>query len=57
MIGKQKPNWIELCELAANEQDPQKLMALVLEIDRMLEEKQKRLNKASTPIRETSSAT
>ena len=57
MIGKQRPRWIELCELAANEQDPHKLMDLVSEIDRLLAEKQQCLNKASSPSRETGSET
>jgi len=34
-----------LCEQAANEQDPEKLMALVEEIDRLLAEKQQRLER------------
>jgi hypothetical protein len=33
-----------LCEQAANEQDPVKLNQLVAEINRILEEKEKRLN-------------
>jgi hypothetical protein len=45
MIGKTKERWQELCEQAANEQDPKKLMALVKEINRLLEEKQARLKK------------
>jgi len=35
--------WMELAEQATVEQDPDKLMALVLEINKLLEEKQKRL--------------
>lgn len=35
---------MELAELAAIEQDPDKLMALVREIDQLLTEKQNRLN-------------
>lgn len=38
MIGKQKEKWMEVCELAVKEQDPEKLMALVTEIDRLFEE-------------------
>jgi len=37
--------WMALCEQAAEEQDPEKLMALVAEIDRLLAEKQQRLGK------------
>ncbi len=36
---------MELCAQAADEQDPQKLLALVEEINRLLEQKQDRLNK------------
>jgi hypothetical protein len=39
-----KEQWKELCNQASVEQDPKKLMALVTEITRLLEEKQKRLN-------------
>jgi hypothetical protein len=42
--GKVKERWRELCEQAAIEQDPIKLSTLVAEIDRLLEEKQSRLN-------------
>jgi len=34
--------WRQLCALAAVEQDPQKLMELVKEISRLLDEKQSR---------------
>jgi len=40
---KDKEKWMELCERAAEEQDPDKLMALVKEIDRLLQEKEDRL--------------
>ena len=43
MIGKHKERWQELCELAAKEQDPQKLLDLMKEIDRLLEIKLNRL--------------
>jgi hypothetical protein len=42
MIAKQKEKWMELCELAANEQDAHKLLALLTEINRLLEVKQQR---------------
>ena len=42
MIAKPKEKWMELCELAANEQDANKLMALIAEINRLLEEKEQR---------------
>jgi hypothetical protein len=34
MRGEKKEKWMALCEQAANEQDPEKLMALVAEIIR-----------------------
>jgi hypothetical protein len=40
--------WMQLCEQAASEQDPQKLTELVREIDRLLGEKQDRLNRANS---------
>ena len=43
MFGKNKERWQELCELAAQEQDPQKLIELMKEIDRLLEIKLNRL--------------
>jgi hypothetical protein len=43
MIGDTKERWQELCEQAATEQDPEKLVALAEEIGRLLEEKEKRL--------------
>jgi hypothetical protein len=39
-----KERWMELCEQVSQEQDPRKLMALVAEIDRILEERQDRIN-------------
>jgi hypothetical protein len=54
MIGDQKESWLELCERAANEQDPTKLMALIAEIDRLLAAKEVRLKSAApTPETET----
>ena len=38
-----KKKWMELCERAADEQDPKKLAALILEISFMLEAKELRL--------------
>jgi hypothetical protein len=43
MQGETKEQWMQLCELAANEQDSEKLLALVKEITRLLDEKDKRL--------------
>jgi len=43
MQGEKKERWMQLAEQATAEQDPEKLQLLVLEIDRLLEEKQSRL--------------
>jgi hypothetical protein len=43
MRGDKKEKWMAICEQAAVEQDPQKLMELVAEIERLLAEKQDRL--------------
>jgi len=43
MFGKDKERWMSLCEQAAVEQDSERLMALVAEIEALLEAKQKRL--------------
>jgi hypothetical protein len=44
MLGdkKNEEEWLELCQQAIDEQDPQKLMALVAEIDRLLQAKEQR---------------
>lgn len=41
--GKTKELWMQLCEQAAVEQNPDKLLQLVSEINRMLEQKENRL--------------
>ena len=38
-----KPHWTELCQQAAVEQDHEKLMELIDEINRLLEDKEQRL--------------
>ena len=43
MQGQQKERWEELCELAEQEQNPERLMELVVEINRLLEQKDQRL--------------
>jgi len=37
-------DWRELCKAAANERDPKKLMALIAEITRALDERDERRN-------------
>jgi hypothetical protein len=46
--------WMELCALAANEQDPVKLLALTQEIARLLERKEQRLKGQVRATDETS---
>jgi len=43
MVGNEKDRLQELCELASNEQDHEKLIELVKEINNIMEAKQKRL--------------
>ena len=43
MQGEKAEQWRALCEQAAIEQDPEKLMRLVEQINRLLEEKEQRL--------------
>lgn len=47
MQEKTKPLWFTLCEQAAVEQDPVRLLELVQEINRLLEEKEQMLLAAS----------
>jgi hypothetical protein len=47
---KDQPRRKELCGLASFEQDPQKLMELVMEINHLLEEKQNRLKQSGEPV-------
>jgi hypothetical protein len=43
MQGEMKERWQELCELATHEQDPATLLTLIQEINRILDEKQRRV--------------
>ena len=45
MRGKTRERWQELCAQAADEQDPERLMELVREINQLLEEKELRLQR------------
>lgn len=45
--GHAKEDWMKLCEQAAVEQDPEKLVALTREICRLLDEREKRLNQGA----------
>jgi hypothetical protein len=52
MVWDNKETWMQLCELAAQEKDPNKLMALIGEIERLLESKEQRVAKASDLVAE-----
>ena len=41
--------WMELCRLASAEEDPDKLHALIIELNRLLEEREKGLKAARAP--------
>jgi hypothetical protein len=43
------PRWRELCEQASQEQDPNKLIALIKEINDILEAKRHRLDGVAPP--------
>lgn len=45
MLGETRERWQKLCEQAAVEQDPEKLMELIRQITHLLDEKEKRLKK------------
>jgi hypothetical protein len=48
MIGKDKERWQKLCEQAANEQDADKLMVLVQEINELLAAKSELLKRTKS---------
>jgi len=50
MEGETRERWQELCEQAANEQDPQKLMELIRETNVLLEEKEKCLHQPKVGV-------
>jgi hypothetical protein len=49
MQGKTREHWQELCEQAAIEQDPTKMLELVEEINRLLAVKYERLSHGAPP--------
>ncbi len=53
MKGETGERWRSLCEQAANEQDPQRLLELIQEIDRLLAEKEERLLQQQIPKEES----
>ncbi len=48
MLGKERERFLELCGLAANEQDPHRLLELVREINNLLEAKEERLKQRAS---------
>jgi hypothetical protein len=42
-MRENREKWMELCEQAATEQDPEKLMELISQINQLLEAKERRL--------------
>jgi hypothetical protein len=50
-MREKKEQWLQLCEQAAVEQDPERLLKLIDEISRMLDEKNRRLQQSSPPSR------
>jgi hypothetical protein len=48
--GANKERWRELCEQAAVEQDPKKLLELTKQINELLEAKQGRLSRDTPPV-------
>ena len=46
LFVKDKERWMQLCEQAAVEQDPERLLQLCLELDALLAEKETRLRGA-----------
>ncbi len=50
-MEQNREEWMELCERAAQEQDPEKLMLLIAQINRLLEAKERML-KGSSPAAE-----
>ena len=49
MLAKERERFLELCALATNEQDPQRLLELVREINNILEAKGERLQHRNSP--------
>jgi hypothetical protein len=49
-----KERWLLLCEQVANEKDPTKLMALLAELNRLLEADENRLKEVRGTPRKTS---
>lgn len=55
MRGEALEEWQRLCDEAAQEQDPERLLKLVARINSLLEQKEKRLKKERGSASQTSS--
>jgi hypothetical protein len=53
-MEENREKWMELCAQAAREQDPEKLMELIAQINQLLEAKERRL-KGNPPATEPTS--
>jgi hypothetical protein len=49
MKGERGERWRQLCAQAAEEQDPDRLMQLVRDINQLFEEKEQRLKRETAP--------
>jgi len=49
VLAKERERFLELCTLATNEQDPERLLELVREINNILEAKGERLKQWTLP--------
>jgi hypothetical protein len=49
MANENRERWLELCELAAKEQNPQKLTELVYEIHCLLRQKETQMQSTAKP--------
>jgi hypothetical protein len=43
LLEEKREKWMELCDLIVKEQDPERLLELVKQLNAMLEEKERRL--------------
>jgi hypothetical protein len=56
MEGEIPENWNDLCAQVAKEQDPDRLMELVTQINQLLEDKERRLQRKKADEHETEAA-
>jgi hypothetical protein len=56
MNSEHKQEWMRLCEMASKEQDPEKLMELVRQITRLLEERETAIKARNSDKAKTSNS-